>query len=234
MSIPSGKPFDPFDVSAYVPKHEREQSSDGGGHDRDTDSEEHLRYAPLKARERTTSSLHAVPKLDRVVTGRAEGGSASEFVPMSASDEPGTGLQSVGGSGEEYLRRLASSSQREGVAGRLPRAVQLPPVQGLASLAVTSSAERVPRSGESFINGFRVPPSLEPEFLRRPAPPIRERKDHLRGPLRILMASVVAAPIAYYFSADAFLSKSDSGRGQKVSSTEVSDGRACTYHDGTG
>ena len=52
--------------------------------------------------------------------------------------------------------------------------------------------------GEHFINGVRVPPSLAPERLR--PPPLRERRDNLRGPLRVLLAGAVAAPIAYYFS----------------------------------
>ena len=100
-------------------------------------------------------------------------------------------------SGDADLARLESSLQwlqREGAPGRLPRAVQLPPVSGLRP--VSPDGPR-PRS-EQFINGVRVPPSLAPEQLR--PPPARERRDALRGPMHVLLASVIAAPIAYYFS----------------------------------
>ena len=94
------------------------------------------------------------------------------------------------------LARLQSSLQwlqREGGAGHLPRAVQLPPVSGLRPV----DAARV--RSEQFIHGVRVPPSLAPERLR-PPPPMRQRNDNLRGPIRVLLATVIAAPIAYYFS----------------------------------
>jgi hypothetical protein len=100
--------------------------------------------------------------------------------------------------GDIDLARLESSLQwlqREGAVGRLPRAVQLPPVSGLRPVSRDDSRPR----NEQFINGIRVPPSLAPERLR-PPPPMRERRHNLRGPLRVLLAGAVAAPIAYYFS----------------------------------
>ncbi len=98
--------------------------------------------------------------------------------------------------------------QREGAVGRLPRAVPLPPVSGLRPVSPDGPRPR----GEQFINGVRVPPSLAPERVR-PPPPMRARRDNLRGPLRVLMASAIAAPIAYYFSVGNFAAPSEpSGR----------------------
>jgi hypothetical protein len=105
------------------------------------------------------------------------------------------------------LARLESSLQwlqREGEVGRLPRAVQLPPVSGIRPVGPDGPRPR----GEQFINGIRVPPSLAPEGLR-PPPPRRARRDNLRGPLRVLLASAIAAPIAYYFSVGNIASPSE-------------------------
>jgi hypothetical protein len=99
--------------------------------------------------------------------------------------------------GDPDLARLESSLQwlqREGAGDRLPRAVQLPPVSGLRPPGPEGSRARA----EQFINGVRVPPSLAPERLR--PPPMRQRRDNLRGPLRVLLASAIAAPLAYYLS----------------------------------
>jgi len=107
------------------------------------------------------------------------------------------------------LRRLEASLQwiqREGTASRLPRATTLPPVSGLRPVGPEGLRPR----GEQFINGIRVPPSLAPERLR--PPPMRERRDNLRGPVRVLLASLIAAPIAYYFSVGSFSSSQEPNR----------------------
>ena len=89
---------------------------------------------------------------------------------------------------ETTLRRI----QREEVAARIPRAAQLPPVPGL----VTPDASGRRRGRE--MPDFPSPRSLEPE--RMPPPPTRSRRDKLRAPLVILVASIFAIPIGYYFS----------------------------------
>jgi hypothetical protein len=205
MSTPSGKPFDPFDLSPYAPKRARERSpldrpsvendgSNGGDGSDDKSRDEAaaaLAYVP-RAAMRPPAADGSAPDLD--AASRAQ----SRLRPDSSAAPPAEQPATEPAAGDPDLARLESSLQwlqRESVATRLPRAVQLPPVSGLRP--VNPDAPR-PRS-EQFINGIRVPPSLAPERLR-PPPPMRERRDNLRGPLRILMASVIAAPIAYYFS----------------------------------
>jgi hypothetical protein len=70
-------------------------------------------------------------------------------------------------------------------------------------------AEDAPRArADQFINGMRVPPSLAPDRLR-PPPPLRDRRSPLRAPLRVAVASIIAAPIAYYVSVGHFPPLSD-------------------------
>jgi len=92
------------------------------------------------------------------------------------------------------LKRLEASLrwlQREEAATRIPRAVQLPPVPGLALAEV--SGRRL--AGETL----DFPPrSLDPG--RMPPPPAtRSRRHRLFASLIILIAGVVAVPIGYYF-----------------------------------
>jgi hypothetical protein len=87
------------------------------------------------------------------------------------------------------LKRLEASLrwlQRQEAATRRPRATPLPSVPGLAPV-------------EMLVERLRAPRLLEPERL---APPLamRSRRDNLRWPLGIVVASIFAAPIAYYFS----------------------------------
>jgi hypothetical protein len=94
------------------------------------------------------------------------------------------------------LERLEASLrwlQRQEGAARLPRATPLAPVPGLPS--VEASSRR--RSGDRFDNDLRLPPSLECE--RPVLPPMRPHRGNLRGPLWILAASMLVAPIVYYF-----------------------------------
>ena len=57
---------------------------------------------------------------------------------------------------DEYLRRLASSSEREGPHQRRPRAVRLPPLTGLPPVEEAAFAEKVARPGETFDRGALV------------------------------------------------------------------------------
>jgi hypothetical protein len=193
MSTPSGKPFDPFDLSPYAPKRARERSTLDGAPVENDDND---------AGEEAAVSLPYVPR----AAMRPE--AADEpAVDAAAAAQPAAAASPV----DPDLARLESSLQwlqREGSVGRLPRAAPLPPVSGLRPVGPDGPRPR----GEQFINGVRVPPSLAPERLR-PPPPMRARGDNLRGPLRILVASAIAAPIAYYLSVGNFAAPSEpSGR----------------------
>jgi hypothetical protein len=283
MSTPSGKPFNPFDLSPYAPRRTRERSAPEQL-ENEGESAVLLSYAP-RAAIRQAAAEEAADDFDdgddrMAVAEDAEPDDADEQpeeesfgTHESISDAEFQRLESIS---DADLQRLESNLrwlQREGAAGRLPRAVQLPPVSGLRAVepdpelrAVADphpsyramepnpgypamdpphpgyratnpdpghramapnpnyramnpdparrpmnpdAGPRVPIAegsrprGEQFINGYRVPPSLAPERLR-PPPPIRERRNSLRGPLRIVLASLLAAPVAYYFSVGGF------------------------------
>jgi hypothetical protein len=188
MSTPSEKPFDPFDLSPYAPKRARENADRTPVENADNDSHEDaeavaLAYVPRAAM--WPAEEHAIDR---------DGGTRAPL----AADTCGEKVADDSAPADADLARLESSLrwlQREGAVGRLPRAVQLSPVPGLPPLDPQASRPRA----EQFINGVRVPPSLASERLRPPPPP-RARRDNLRGPLRVLLASVIAAPIAYYLS----------------------------------
>jgi hypothetical protein len=110
---------------------------------------------------------------------------------------------------DEYLSQLASSSARQGVDKRLPRAVTLPAVTGLPPVEKNACAEKVSRVGETFINGLRVPPSL---VAKRPPPPpsMQRHRNNLITPLLMTSCAVVVL-IAYYFSAGSLIPASKSG-----------------------
>jgi hypothetical protein len=201
MSTPSGKPFDPFDLSPYAPKRARERSTLDGARVENDDNEGGeeaavaLAYVPRAAMRPQAVDEHAVDM---------DAGEPAPSRPAAAAAQPA--VPAADASADPDLARLASSLQwlqREGAVGRLPRAVPLPPVSGLRPVSPDGPRPR----GEQFINGIRVPPSLAPERLR--PPPMRARRDNLRGPLRVLAASVIAAPIAYYFSVGNFASPSE-------------------------
>jgi hypothetical protein len=197
MSTPSGKPFDPFDLSPYAPRRARERTApdpaaaasgetikidaeSGEENDRMVDP---MPYAPRAAlRPQAADECAAAP----------DGGPSPAI-----SDERVAEMAAAAAGADVDLARLEASLQwlqREGSVARLPRAVPLPPVSGLRPVSPEAPRAR----SEQFINGVRVPPSLAPERMR--PPPMRERRDHLRGALRVLLVGAVAAPVAYYFS----------------------------------
>jgi hypothetical protein len=116
-----------------------------------------------------------------------------------------------------YLRRLAISSEREGDNKRLPRAAPLSPVKGLPPVEENTRVEKYPRTGETLIDGLRVPSSLMAELP--PPSPLRQGRYNLIAPL-IVTVCAVAVLIAYYFSTGSLISESDSGRGPKLASAD--------------
>jgi len=117
----------------------------------------------------------------------------SAYAPKERREQPEL-PPPVANDADASLRRLASSSEREGADQRLPRAVQLPPVTGLPPVAGTARAGKIPHRGEQFINGLRVPPALMPE-RPRPPPPMRQHRGNLIRPLT-MFACVAAVLIA--------------------------------------
>jgi hypothetical protein len=144
-------------------------------------------------------------------------GKSLNYAPKEARAQPATDASPVKNDVDEYLRRLASSSEREGAHKRLPRAVPLLPVTGLSPVEETACAEEGPRSGETFIDGLRVPPSLVAERLRPPAP-MRQHRNSLITAL-FLIVFAVAVPIAY-FLLGSLVPEAESGREPKLASLD--------------
>jgi hypothetical protein len=90
---------------------------------------------------------------------------------------------------EESVRRL----QREAAVSRARPAADEQP-----SGAADARVQR--RRADTYIDGYRVPPSLQPEVLTPPSE-LREGHGRLWTVMSMLIASAVAAPIAYYFAA---------------------------------
>ena len=90
---------------------------------------------------------------------------------------------------EESVRRL----QREAAVSRARPAAD-------EEFGGQTADARVQRRRDTYIDGYRVPPSLQPEVLTPPAE-LREGRGRLWTVMSMLLASAVAAPIAYYFAA---------------------------------
>ena len=152
-------------------------------------------HSPKTALEEGITAEHSV---DRDVA--AHPSSARDETPAAERDE----IMS-----DYDLKRLEASLrwlQRQEAATRLPRAAPLLPVPGLASVHTTG---RHPNN-EMLVDTLRVPRSLEPERL---APPfaMTSRRYNLRWSLGIVVASVFAAAIAYYFLVDSWSSPPELG-----------------------
>jgi hypothetical protein len=108
--------------------------------------------------------------------------SASDHARGDATDD--IDLQRL----EESVRRL----QREAAVSRAR-----PPAEELGAQGGDARVQR--RRADTYIDGYRVPPSLQPEVLTPPAE-LREGHGRLWTVMSMLIASAVAAPIAYYFA----------------------------------
>ena len=199
MSSPSEKPFDPFDLSPYAPKRARERAALDQTEKKEDAAGVVLPYAPRAAlpleEAAAPAAAHRPVDLDAIDKASAAPPAGPPAEPAAAEPSERAAAPAVPVTdADPDLERLEASLQwiqREG--SRLPRAASLPPVSGLRAPPEGSRAR-----SEQMINGIRVPPSLAPERLR--PPPMREGRHNLRAPMRVLVASVIAAPIAYYFS----------------------------------
>jgi hypothetical protein len=207
MSSPSEKPFDPFDLSPYAPKKTRERAALDQTEKKEDPAGVVLPYAPRAAlpleEAAAPAAAHRPVDLDAIDKASAAPPAGPPEEPAAEKPSESTAAPAVPvNEVDTDLERLEASLQwiqREG--SRLPRAASLPPVSGLRAPGPEGSRSR----GEQMINGIRVPPSLAPERLR--PPPMREGRHNLRAPMRVLVASVIAAPIAYYFSVGTLSSK---------------------------
>src|SRR5260370_31776628 len=189
MSTPSGKAFDPFDLSPYAPKRARERYT----LDRppvENDSNDDNNSDDKRAKEAAVGAAVPLPSMPRAAVRREAAG--EHPVDLDAGNQaqsrlrPDTSAGQVAETptagetgGDPDLSRLESSLQwlqREGAVGRLPRAVQLPPVSGLRPVSPEDPRPR----GEQVINGVRVPPSLLPQRL--PPPPLPHPRHNLPRP----------------------------------------------------
>jgi hypothetical protein len=223
MSTPTGRPFGPINISDYAPKRVRDRLAAQGGRDRDdqpdtpdgpeqepaeaafeaapdeqSDEPQSSPLAPLGAHERSAAAWD---------DGEPDDGRAYDVVPEDRdedayADEDAYPTESAyakptarrpyvvhRAAYEVDLDRLEADLEdlrQDGGddAVRLPPAGQLPPPWMRR------------RSGETYIEGHRLPPSLEPSYL--PPPPMRERTNHMGMVLRVFFACAVAAPVAYF------------------------------------
>jgi hypothetical protein len=220
MSTPTGKPFTAFNISDYAPRRVRER----GAAEADTRKGEaadpppkapHERQAEGAADERQTPLAPAGAHERSGLTPEQLSETSRDLEEQQGADETGRPKSAY----DDDLMRLESSLQairrkrddadnsmlRE---GRLPAAPQL-------------SRKSDGGNGERYIDGFRLPHSLAPSYV--PPPPLREGTNHLGAVMRVTIACVLAAPIAYgvatYFAADSTPAKS--ARGPKLATAET-------------
>ncbi len=246
MSTPTGKPFNPVNLSDYAPKKVRDRAASEGqpragdpnAADRASETPKMPWQQPAEARPADDADHHEAPlaptgpheRPDDAPDEGDEGHPPSQSKPKGAHVDEDAAAE--GNSEDDYdhdLRRLESSLQRlrreraetEETFARLPRASQLPPVAGLRPLNASGR--------DTYIDGFRVPRSLDPTLV--PPPPLREKRaNHLGLVLRVAVACAIAVPIAYYFSVGGAVAPSKSDKGPTLSSAgtrvvEVTPGR---------
>jgi hypothetical protein len=212
MSTPSANSFNPFDLSPYAPKRAREHPApERPLPEKDEAAAALLSFAPPGATPvatapdavRSETYPQGASRLDSAEARSADLDAGDKVQPAPATsatpERPAAERRADSTAPRDLdLDRLESSLQwlrQAGEAGHLPRARPLPAVPGLRPYSQEGGRARE----DQFINGIRVPHSLAPDRLR-PPPPLRERRSHLRWPLRVVLASVLAAPIAYYVS----------------------------------
>jgi hypothetical protein len=159
------------------------------------------------SRERPTAERHTLGRGDHSPKTALEEGIRGRHPVTAASFQPvhpGRGrYQPAPERGDEImsdhdLKQLEASLrwlQRQEAGARLTRAAPLLSVPGLASAHTTGRHH----NSEMPVDSLQAPRSLEPERL---APPfaMSSRRYNLRWPLGIVVASIFAAAMAYYFS----------------------------------
>ncbi len=238
MSTPSKKPFGSTDASSYgegdprspyAPKRVRGGFVPGSGRAADDDPAPPQFLLSSQRQEPgltdfAETSLHnseedasksqerrAAPRESRrrsQPAGRHSGsGDAETYGRDRASAEGRDDL------GQDELRRLEESVrllQREASSRSRP---------GEQSAAAARADNATSRGDDAYIEGFRVPPSLKPEILS-PPPDLRGGRGKRPTVLAVIVAGVVAAPIAYYFSSSGSRSSAEQASETKLAAAE--------------
>ncbi|HEU5276952.1 MAG TPA: hypothetical protein VFU97_25065 [Xanthobacteraceae bacterium] len=250
MSTPSGKPFDRVRISDYAPKTVRDRLASSGERKSDPpdrlvtplrahDETPFDRPQHEKVEERPPTPLapvgpheHSRAEPDRSgeesffeedegyssaheASSEAEAGAPEEHAdgPAHGERDPHGAFADHTNAYEADLQRLESDLEAlRGVAGD-DSGRRTPPGEAPA-------VRELRRARETYIDGIRLPRSLEPSYL--PPPPMRDRPNHLGAVQRILIACALAAPLTYflisYFST---MSDTTAKRGTKVASVET-------------
>ncbi len=194
-------------------------------------------YAPKRGRGADPASAadDDPPPPRFLVSSRSEDQDLTDFPESSLQFREAPPVQ------ESHLRRPAASERRsqpypagrdepgddidlqrlEESVRRLQREASVNRARADASPMAAAHPEdgRIQRrraaSAETYIDGYRVPPSLQPELLT-PPPELKDGNGRMWTLMSMLIASAVAAPIAYYFA-----SGSSSSSDPKLASAET-------------
>jgi len=249
MSTPSGKPFDRVRISDYAPKTVRDRLASSGERKssdppdglvtplraigetpfdrprRETGEEgapmplapvgphEHSRAAPDRSGEEHFFEEDEGYSTDETSSEVEAGSEEHADRPVNAEPDQHTGFTDHSREYEADLQRLESDLEAlRGVAGE--------DTGRRAASGEAPAVRELRRARETYIDGIRLPRSLEPSYL--PPPPMRDRPNHLGAVSRILIACALAAPLTYflisYFST---MSDTTAKRGTKVASVET-------------
>lgn len=214
MSNPSAKPFGSADRSTHASQWEAERSS---AHQRGEGEPARSPYAPKRSRGNAAaeSAGHDVPPPRFLVSSRHRADEDQD--PPDFAESPsrfGDNRAQEDDSLEVGGRYGAAADQH----GEEPDEIDLlrleESVRRLQREAATNRArsyderlappndpeeETTGRSVETYIDGFRVPASLQPEILTPPSE-LRAGRGRQWTLLSMLVASAVAAPVTYYFA----------------------------------
>jgi hypothetical protein len=173
MSSPAVKPSDPSNPSAYAPKwlrDRRDENPDGGPSPS---------FNPPKRPPKPESNLRFLPLQREDHLRELE----KSLRVLQDEAGPPAFLQA--------RQQTPDDPVHEGSAADPARAWTPPAVPALGQRRGASSS-----GGSMFIEGFRVPRSLEPQHL--PPPPHKPRSPYVRRAVSLIIMSGIAAPLAYF------------------------------------
>ena len=147
---------------------------------------EENQFEMFDAAPRADAEMFLPPGGDLVYGSARHEGGGREYVEMMVTEASTRNFLDVGGADSDDLRRLEDSIRwlmNEGGMRHIPRAATLPPVRGLAPVEL--------HDDDSLL--------LNPDTLFPPRSS-RRRGSVARGAAKILLATAVAAPAAYFIA----------------------------------